>query len=90
MFKDCPFLTSINVSNWNIIKVGNMEDMFLNTPLDTTSYDALLIGWSQLPSIPSNRYFTANLAKYSSGAADARQYIIDTYGWSIEDGGQAI
>jgi hypothetical protein len=68
-----------------------MSNMFGNTSLDTPSYDALLIGWSELPSLRSNVQFHANLAKYSSGAAaDARQYIIDTYGWTINDGGQVI
>ena len=68
-----------------------MFNMFTFTPLDTTSYDALLIGWSQLPSLQSNVLLHVYPAKYSSGAAaDARQYIIDTYGWTINDAGQVV
>lgn len=90
MFYQCTSLTTLDVSNWNVSNVINMSFMFYNTPLDTTSYDALLIGWSGLPSLQSNISFNANLAKYSSGAADARQYIIDTYGWTIQDGGPVV
>ena len=91
MFSSCSSLTTLDVSNWDVSKVTNMEGMFQNTPLDTPSYDALLIGWSQLPSVQSNVEFHANLAKYSRGAAaDARQYFINRYGWTISDAGHVV
>src|SRR5690606_29828968 len=89
MFSRCSSLTTLDVSNWDVSNVTNMSNIFYNTPLNTASYDALLIGWSQLPSLQPNVSFRANLAKYSAGAAaDARQYIINTYGWTIVDAGQ--
>ena len=91
VFQGCSSLTTLDVSNWDVSKVTNMEGMFQNTPLDTPSYDALLIGWSQLPSVQSNVEFHANLAKYSRGAAaDARQYFINRYGWTISDAGHVV
>ena len=91
MFYGCSSLTTLDVSNWDVSNVTNMTGMFNNAPLDTASYDALLIGWSQLPSLQNNISFRANLAQYSSGAAaTARQYIIDTYGWTIIDAGELV
>jgi hypothetical protein len=68
-----------------------MSYMFYDTPLDTPSYDALLIGWSQLPSLKSNVRLDANLAKYSSAAATAREILKSApNNWTINDGGQAV
>ncbi|MBN2230449.1 MAG: hypothetical protein JW779_12750 [Candidatus Thorarchaeota archaeon] len=47
-----------------------------------------MIGWSQLI-LQHGVAFHGGGSKYSAGAAaDARQHIIDTYGWTIEDGGK--
>jgi len=69
-----------------------MSSMFYNTPLDTPSYDALLIGWSQLSSLQPNVSFRANLAKYSAGAATTARGILTSAPnyWRIQDGGQVI
>ena len=91
MFMSCESLTTLDVSTWDVSNVEDMQYMFLLAPLDTPSYDALLIGWSQLPSLQSNVNLYVTPAKYSAGAAaDARQYIIDTYKWFIQDGGQVV
>ena len=91
MFSGCP-LTTLDVSKWNVSNVTNMLFMFYNTPLDTTSYDALLIGWSGLPSLQSNVSFNANLAKYSVGAATTARGILTSApnNWTIDDGGPVI
>jgi surface protein len=90
MFFGCSSLTTLDVSNWDVSKVTDMYYMFYNTPLDTASYDALLIGWSQLPSLKSNVNFNANLAKYSSGAATTARGILTSAPnyWKIYDAGQ--
>ena len=90
LFNYCEFLTTIDLSNWNVGNVLDMSNMFKDVPLDTTSYDALLIGWSQLPSLQPNVSFGANLAKYSSGAAATARGILTSApnNWTITDGGQ--
>ncbi|SHF05637.1 surface protein, partial [Psychroflexus salarius] len=57
--------------------------------LSTANYDALLQAWSQLELTNS---LSPNFGEttYSCAAADARQSIIDTYGWTIDDGGSAV
>jgi surface protein len=77
-----------NISDWDVSSVYNMGEMFLGISLSTTNYDDLLIGWNQL-TLQNGVNFDGGYSKYSSGsAADARQSIIDNYGWSINDGGQ--
>jgi len=90
MFQNCPSLETLDVSNWNVSNVTDMSYMFHYTPLDTTSYDALLIGWSQLTSLQPNVSFNANLAKYSAGAAATARGILTSApnNWIINDGGQ--
>ena len=63
-----------------------MLGMLDNTSLSTDNYDNILTGWS-LQTLQSNVTFGADGLTYCSGAA-ARQSIIDTYGWVIEDSGR--
>ncbi|SHF02777.1 surface protein, partial [Psychroflexus salarius] len=79
-----------DLSQWDI--TANVNDEFgpflEGSGLSTENYDALLIGWSQLD-LPSDTYLGIGSTTYSCAAADARQSIIDTYGWTIDDGGLA-
>ena len=78
-----------DLSGWNVSGVTNMGDMFLGVTLSTANYDALLIGWSQLD-LQEGVSFNGGDSKYSIGEpADARQHIIDQFGWTINDGGPA-
>lgn len=77
-----------NLGSWNVSKVVDMLNMFAGVTLSTANYDALLIGWSAL-TLQNGVTFDAGNSKYSSGAAaNARAYIISTFGWTINDGGQ--
>ncbi len=95
MFLNCLSLTTIDVSNWNISNVTDMDGIFNGIPLDTSSYDALLIGWSSLtPNLQNNVNFGANLAKYTpGGAAEAGRVLLTNavvdggHNWTINDGG---
>jgi hypothetical protein len=60
-----------------------MSNMFDNSGLSTTNYDALLNGWSQ-QTLQTNVVFGAVDINYCNGA-DARQDLIDTYNWSFTD-----
>jgi len=76
-----------SIGDWDVSNIRHMEDMFYGVTLSTSNYDDILIKWSQL-SLQNNVEFNAGDSKYSSDAKDARQYIIDTYNWTIIDGGE--
>ena len=53
--------------------------------LSPENYDALLIGWAQLD-LHEGLNFHAGTSRHTEDAEDARQTIIDTFGWNITDG----
>jgi surface protein len=74
-----------NIGDWNMSFVLNVSNMLYDSALSTTNYNALLNGWS-LQILKPSLSTTINLM-YSSEAEAARQHIIDTYGWTINDNG---
>jgi len=61
------------------------------TSFNTTNYNLLLIGWSGLASLQSNRIFEMNsTTKYSAGAATTARGVLTSApnSWTIIDGGQ--
>lgn len=96
MFGRCSSLTTIKgIGNWNISNVLvfnklNSAKFLQDTPLDTPSYDELLIGWSSLsPNLNNNLELGANLAQYTPGgdAEAGRDILINTHNWTINDAG---
>ena len=75
------------IGSWDVSSVTDMREMFYYVTLSTPNYDNLLLGWSELP-LQTGVTFHAGNSKYSSAAADARQFIITTFSWTIIDGGQ--
>ena len=77
--------TSFNqdVGNWDITSVAFMSTMFDNSGLSTDNYDGVLNSWSQ-QNVLSDVTLGAAGINYCNGA-DARQILIDTYGWIITD-----
>jgi PGF-pre-PGF domain-containing protein len=78
-----------NLGNWNVSKVTNMQDMFRYKSLSTENYDSLLQGWSSRFE-QNNTLFHGGNSKYSNcfGTGNySRNFLIDTYNWSITDGG---
>ncbi|MAO17237.1 BspA family leucine-rich repeat surface protein [Muricauda ruestringensis] len=75
-----------DLSNWNVQAMENMTNLFKGSGLSNTNYDKILIGWSQLPSLKNGVQLGAPDNYYCS-AEDERQYLIDTYGWVIDDAG---
>ncbi|MHA1727739.1 MAG: BspA family leucine-rich repeat surface protein, partial [Promethearchaeota archaeon] len=75
-----------DIGGWDVSGVTDMGSMFYGVILATEHYDSLLQGWAGL-SLQSGVSFSAGNSLYSSAAATARQYIIDTYGWTIDDNG---
>ena len=74
-----------DIGDWDVSNVGGMLAMLNNTALSIENYDALLCGWSQL-NLVDNITFNGGYSTYCN-SGQARQYIIDTFGWTIEDGG---
>lgn len=58
--------------------------MFSGVTLSTANYNNLLEGWSALP-LQYGVNFDGGNSKYTNSTA--RQYIVDTFGWTIIDGG---
>ena len=75
-----------NLGNWDITNVTNMTDMFNGVKLSDANYDALLIGWYNLGTINFDISFNAGSSQYCEGST-AREVLINTYGWTITDGG---
>lgn len=77
-----------NLGGWNVSSVTNMSSMLSSANLSRSNYDALLIGWAQL-TLQNNVSFssTSSTSFYCKGAT-ARQNIINTYNWTINDQGQ--
>lgn len=77
-----------DLGNWNIASATNVREMFQNVTLSVANYDALLSGWSSLSVLRNGLSFDAGNSKYCSGE-QARQSLIDNFGWTITDGGMA-
>ncbi len=84
-----------DLSNWDISSVGVMESMFLNAAFSTTNYDNTLIGWHTdssgidddgIDDVPTDIVFHGGNSFYCTSETQ-RQDLIDTYNWTIEDGG---
>jgi hypothetical protein len=61
----------------------------------TENYDALLNGWASLAQIPTpssqvavQGFFHGGYTQYSAAGQAARNTLINTYGWTINDGGR--
>ena len=78
-----------NLSGWDVSRVTRMSNMFTDTRLSTENYDALLTGWSSLPSLQQNVTFDGGNSQFTEAGAEARDSLINTYGWRISDGGEA-
>jgi surface protein len=76
------------LDSWDVSNVTNMAVMLSLSGLSTENYDALLNGWS-LQILHSSLTFDVS-AKYSSASEAARQSIIDTYNWTINDDGLLV
>ncbi|MHA1354420.1 MAG: BspA family leucine-rich repeat surface protein, partial [Candidatus Heimdallarchaeota archaeon] len=78
-----------DIGNWNVSNVSQMLYIFDGVKLSILNYDNLLIGWSSL-NLRYSLWFYGGESQYSPAGAIARENIIDTFGWTILDGGQDI
>ena len=76
-----------SLAGWDISNITDFGGfMTNNTNFSTENYNATLISWA-LQS-PQSNIVIGFRSKYSYEASAARQILIDTYGWTIIDGGQ--
>ncbi len=80
-----------DIGGWDVSSVTDMYQMLNGITLSTANYNALLQGWAQL-ALQSGVTFGAGSSQYCLGGATeiARQYIIDIFGWTINDGGGVV
>ena len=71
---------------WDVSSVTDMTNMFQGVHLSTTIYNNILESWSQ-QTLRTGVSFSAGISKYGTFTRPERQYILDTYHWSITDGG---
>jgi surface protein len=81
--------TSFNqdLSGWDVTFINRMNNAFDNSGLSPTNYSNMLNAWS-LQALPSNVTLGANGISYLASAGTARQTLIDTYSWIINDAGE--
>ncbi len=83
-------VTIPNLGSWDVAHISDFSNAFIDSvyPLDTATYDSLLIGWAS-QNLQNNVSLNMGGSQYSSGAAaTARETIRTTYNWTITDGGQ--
>lgn len=86
MFSDAVAFDQ-NLGTWNVGSLLDATDMFSGVALSTTNYDALLVGWGG-QSLNTSVTFHGGSSQYSSvNASNARSTMINTYSWTITDGG---
>ena len=77
-----------NFKNWDISQATNLTDFINNRALTTNNYDQTLISWAaQAPVNALSVNFGSSQYTLGSAAETARTSLIDTYGWTIIDGG---
>jgi len=76
-----------NCRNWNVVNLNNANNMFLASGLSTDNLTAIYENWSQL-NLQQNVAFSAGTTKYNASGQAGRDILVNTYNWTITDGGQ--
>jgi surface protein len=72
-----------NIGNWQLNPNANMTNMLDLSGMDCQNYSLTLNGWANNPNIPSGRNFGASYKQYGTNAETARDFLINTKGWTI-------
>lgn len=76
-----------DISGWDVSNITEMGNAFTGTAMTQANYDALLIAWSA-QTVQQNVQFGISAQYTAGGAAEAaRNVLINTYNWTISDGG---
>ena len=88
VFFQNPLFEGIGIDTWTISAITGGGNLFNFTNIQTSTYDATLIAWeSQAPSNSISITFGAVQYTLGGAAEAARTSLINTYGWTITDGG---
>lgn len=76
-----------NLGNWNLSSVTNASGMLTNSGLNCQNYDSTLYGWRMNAATPNNIILgsTSPLIYSHDAAADARDHLINTKNWTIQN-----
>ena len=85
MFRDTDVFNQ-DIGSWNVSSLTNAPNMFQGATLSSENYDALLAGWAA-QSLQTGVNFHGGNSQYCANEGSNRAVLIDTYGWSITDGG---
>ena len=75
-----------NLFNWDFTSASDLSGMFLGVELSTSNYDSLLLSLAA-QGVQDSLDFDGGSSKYCAGVV-ARNYLIDSLGWTITDGGR--
>ncbi|VVH59207.1 Chitinase (EC, partial [uncultured Gammaproteobacteria bacterium] len=77
-----------DIGNWDVSSLTNAIHMFKDTSMTLNNMDSTLRGWAKLDTAAGESAIQSNvtwsIANYTD--ATARQYLIDTYHWTINAG----
>ena len=76
-----------DISNWDVSNVTSMSRMLQNSNLSVNNLTAIYENWSQL-NLQQNVSFGAGNIKYNASGQAGRDILVNTYNWTITDGGQ--
>ncbi len=80
---------SQDIGAWNVSEVTTMRNMFRGVTLSRGHYEALLKGWSNRRVFQNGVFFHGGNSVYCSDEVEnLRKDLVDTYGWTITDGGK--
>lgn len=73
-----------SLGDWNVENINSFDAFISSSGMSTTNYDNLLIEWSQINLQPNAGFGAHNI---SFCASNARQNIINDFGWNFADAG---
>ena len=73
--------------NWNVVSLTDASNMLTDSDLSVENLTACYENWSQL-NLQHNVDFSAGNTKYNASGQAGRDILVNTYNWTIEDGGQ--